>query len=319
MKEKIRRISDNKLVNYFSPLVLLVLMGLLFTALTGGRFIAARNLKIILNQSIVLAIVGTGAVFIYSTGNLNLAMGSSTAMACMLGVNVYIKTGSFWLMLGSCVLLGVAIMMACCFLSHFLGVGIIVVTNVMMSLMLSLQQWTLTAPIKMPLADMQALKNMNVPILLMLVFFAVCVFLFDGTKLGRMLKFIGENKTCAKMTGMNENKAIVIAFLISGISVGLAATAFLIRNVSVSFNSCSSLNMDVILAIVLAGTPMMGGTRSKIYSGVVGGIMTSMLANGLIMVGVQSYYVQAIQGALFIVILAFGNKRPSTLPVKDMF
>ena len=189
----------------------------------------------------------------------------------------------------------------------------------MMSLMLSLQQWTLTTPIKMPLADMQALKNMNVPILLMLVFFAVCVLLFDGTKLGRMLKFIGENKTCAKMTGMNENKAIVIAFLISGISVGLAATAFLIRNVSVSFNSCSSLNMDVILAIVLAGTPMMGGTRSKIYSGVVGGVMTSMLANGLIMVGVQSYYVQAIQGALFIVILTFGNKRPSTLPVKDMF
>lgn len=319
MKEQLRRIGDNKLVSYFSPIVLLLAMGLLFTILTQGRFFTAKNLKIILNQSIVLAIVGTGAVFIYSTGNLNLAMGSSTAMACMLGVNVYLRTGSFWMMLGACVLLGITIMMVCCVLSHFLGVGIIIVTNVMMSLMLNLQQWRIKIPIKMPLKDMQILKDINVPIILMLVFFVICVFIYEGTKLGRSLKYIGENKICAKMTGINENKAIVIAFLISGVSVGLAATAFLIRNVSFSYNSCSSLNMDVILAIVLAGTPMMGGTKSKIYSGIVGGIMTSMLANGLVMVGIQSYYVQAIQGILFIAILAIGSKRPNILPIKEMF
>ena len=319
MKEKMQRIRENKIVNYLAPIILLVILGVIFALLTDGRFLAAKNIKILLNQSIVLAIVGTGAVFIFSSGNLNLAMGSTTAMACLVGANVYLKTGSFWAMFVVCVLFGVAIMMACCVMSHFLGIGIIVITNVMMILMLNLQQWKVSTPIKMPLADVKEWRNMNIPILLLAVFFIVCVFLYDGTRLGRMLKFIGENKRCAKMTGINENKAIVIAFLISGISVGLAAIAFLIRNASFSYTSCSSLNMDVILAIVLAGTPLMGGTKARIYSGVVGALFTSMLANGLVMLGVQSYYVQAVQGILFMMILAVGTEKPDVLPVKEMF
>lgn len=319
MEKSIQRIRDNKLVNYFGPILMLLAMVLLFALLSGGSFVSARNLKIICNQSAVLAIVGTGAVFVYSAENLNLAMGSTTAMACLLGINVYLRTGSFWLMLAACILLGVAIMMACCFMSQYLGIGIVVITNVMMTLMLNFQQWMVPQPISMPRESVKALKDMNVPLIMAAVFFAICVFLYDGTKLGRTLKFIGENKRCARMTGINENRAIVISFLISGVSVGLGAAAFLIRNSSFSYTSCSSLNMDVVLAIVLAGTPLMGGTKSKIYSGVVGALFTSMLANGLVMLGAQSYYVQAIQGVLFILILALGGKRPDILPIKEMF
>lgn len=319
MKEKLLNIRNNKIVNYLAPVILLGFMCLLFTALSAGRFIQLPNLKIILNQALVIGIVATGGVLIYSAGNMNMAMGGSTALACFVGAKIYLATGSPILMLLACIVSGMIIMGLCTILCQIFKISIVIITLILMTMLTSVMDWMVGSnPLQLPFGEMKDLQSTEITLILGLLFFGVCLFLFNKTKLGRTLKFVGENQTCARQTGINEIKIVSIAFLISGVAVGLGAFAFLVRTTTVSSTACASLNMDVILAIVLAGTPMNGGTKSKIYSGMVGALMVMVLNNGLLMVGVSSIFIQAVRGVLFLLILILSERRPDVLPVKDM-
>lgn len=316
---ELRKISDNRILSFLAPVLLLALICVIFAVMTGGRFIMPVNLKMIMNSALPLAIVATGGVLIYASGNMNIAMGGSTAIACIVGGAVYNATASIPLMLLACVSAGVAIMAICLILNQIFRLGIIVITIIMMTILSSLQEWLVGGqPISLPYSEMNAVAKMQLPLVLGIVFFLLCLFIFDFTKMGRTLKFIGENTVCARQTGINAGKILTFAFLVSGVAIGLGAFATNVAYPSISKETCITLNMNVILAIVVAGTPMNGGTKSKIYSGVVGAILIEVLNNGLLMVGVDSIYIQAIKGVLFLMIVFLSAKRPNVLPVKDM-
>lgn len=315
----LRRVTENRVISFLAPIILLAIVCVVFAAMTKGRFFMPVNLKMILNSALPLAIVATGGVLIYSSGNMNIAMGGSTAIACIVGGAVYNATASVPLMLIACIATGVLIMGICLILNQIFRLGIIVITIIMMTMLSSLQEWLVGGqPISLPYAEMNAVAKMQLPLILGALFFLICLVIFDFTKMGRTFKFIGENATCARQTGINAGKILTFAFLISGVAIGLGAFATNVAYPSISKETCISLNMNVILAIVVAGTPMNGGTKSKIYSGVVGAILIEVLNNGLLMVGVDSIFIQAIKGVLFLLIVFLSVKRPNVLPVKDM-
>ena len=51
-----------------------------FSIATDGRFSSSRNITMIIQQALTVATVATGAVFIFSTGNVNISMGAATAL-----------------------------------------------------------------------------------------------------------------------------------------------------------------------------------------------------------------------------------------------
>ena len=51
-------------------------------------------LQIVFNEAVVLAVVATGAIFIYTLGTFDISLGASTLFAATLGVTVYNKTES---------------------------------------------------------------------------------------------------------------------------------------------------------------------------------------------------------------------------------
>lgn len=316
---KAKRLSENRILNILSPILVLIVVCLAFAAMTNGRFLRPVNMKMIMTSALPLAIVATGGVLIYSSGNMNIAMGGSTAIACIAGGAVYNMTGSAMLMLVTCVAAGVLIMALCLLLNQVFRLGIIVITIIMMTMLSSLQEWLVGGqPISLPYGEMSAIASAQVPLILGIIYFLICVFIFDFTKMGRTFKFIGENPTCARQTGLNAGKILTFAFLFSGVAIGLAAFATNVAYPSISKETCITLNMNVVLAIVVGGTSMNGGAKSKVFSGLVGALLIEVLNNGLLMVGVDSIYIQAIKGVLFLLIVFLSTKRPSVLPVKDM-
>lgn len=318
-KIKISELLDNRYFSYFLPIILLFVLTLFFGVTTGGTFLRLQNLEMILNQSVVVGIVATGAVLIYSSGNMNIAMGGSTAITCIAAVHVYLATGSILLMFLASVLVGIAFMGMFCVLSEVFKLSVVIITVLFMTMLISLQEWLIGgATLKVGYDSVKSLQEMNVPILIFAIYFIICLVVFQFTKLGRTLKFIGENKDCARQTGIKESAAVTIAFLLSGLGVGLGAFSILVRASSVGGTTAGGLNMEVVLAIVLAGTPMTGGNKSKIFSGVVGAVMVTMMNNGLLLLGVNSIYIQAIRGMFFIIMVMLSGKRSEVLPVKDM-
>ncbi len=298
--------------------VLLVLLMAVFAVATGGRFANPRNLQMLLDQSLVVATVAAGAVFIFATGNVNISMGASTALVATLSAMAYVSTGSVAVMLLTSVALGLALMIVTALLSTWLRVPVLFVTVVMMMLLAALQKSILGAStITIPYEWTAALRSAGLPYILFVLFFVFCIVLFHFTAIGRRLRYIGINQRCAELTGFPAGRNLFWASVISGIGVGIGAAMTIVRNGSITTDTCGSLNLDVMLAIVLGGMSCFGGSRSNVWSAIVGALIVTVLNNGMLMLGVSNTVLQGIRGIIFIILVVASQARPQGLPTNE--
>ena len=101
----------------------------------------------------------------------------------------------------------------------------------------------------------------------------------------------------------------MIAYLISGITIGIASFFSLVRMGSVSSATGQGLEMSIITALVLGGMPMTGGANSRIISAIIGSISIIVLKNGLIILGVNDKIIEGIQGIIILAIILVSYKK----------
>lgn len=318
MQKTLNKFAENRWTSRLLSPIILALLILVFSLATGGRFGNVRNLTMILEQALVVGTVATGAVFIFATGNVNISMGATTALVATIAAKAYMATESVPIMFAVSLAAGVAIMGLTALLSTWLDVRVLYVTVVMMTLLASIQMTVLgSSNIQLPYDMTSALDGAGLPLILYILFFIFCTVLFHFTALGRKLRYIGINDLCAELTGFKKSRYLLIAFLIAGIGVGLGALSTIVRNGTITTDTCSTLNMDCMLAIVLGGMSCFGGSRSNTYSAIVGAVIVTVLNNGLLMVGVSNTVLQAVRGVVFIILVCASQKRPQGLPSRD--
>ncbi len=292
---------------------------------TGKGYRLDMYLKIIFNEGVVLAVVATGATFIYTLGSFDISLGASTLFSATLGVMTYNATGSLPLML--LVIMGVAIgcSLTSSVLASIFGLPVFVTTVAMMSVLSAVSGQIITTNggalggISIPSSVVQPFDSIWIKVLILAVFAAVCIFVFSFTKIGRREKFLGGNPVCAKLTGINLNKYAIIAFVMAGIGVGIGAFLTLVYTPSVTATTAGSIGMNIIVAIVFGGMPISGGPRSKIYAALIGGFSYIML-NNILKILIDSnagYGISQIVSAVFflaVVYLTGLNYRSKLLP-----
>ena len=315
---KFKAISERRWFYQLLPIVLLVLLTVLFSVLTGGKITSARNMKIIFQQALIVATVSTGASFIYASGNVNLAMGATTTLTATLLVFFFNAGGSIPVAIILAVLIGMAIMTISCLISTVLNVRVMFVTIVMMTLLRAIQDSLLKGgSLGVPFDVVVSLSDNNFSMIAFAIYFVICIILFHFTAIGRSLKMIGTNNENAFQTGISKGKYILIAFVIAGIGAGLGAVMIIERAGSVSVNTMGSLNTDVMLAIVLGGMSIFGGSRSFAFTGIIGSLTVCLLNQGLLMIGVDSSIVQAVRGIIFLTLIITAQQRPKGLPAPE--
>lgn len=304
---------------------LVVLFTVLCAVVSGKGYRLDMYLKIIFNEGVVLAVVATGATFIYTLGSFDISLGASTLFSATLGVMTYNTTGSLGLML--LVIMGVAVgcSLASSVLASVFGLPVFVTTVAMMSVLSAISAQIITTNggalggISIPSSVVRPFEAIWIKALILAVFVAVCVFVFNFTKIGRREKFLGGNPVCAKLTGINLNKYAIIAFVMAGIGVGIGAFLTLVYTPSVTATTASSIGMNIIVAIVFGGMPISGGPRSRIYAAITGGF-SYIILNNILKILIDSnagYGISQIVSAVFflaVVYLTGLNYRTKLLP-----
>lgn len=307
----------NKRKQFIITLIPIVALGVLFAVLcivVGVKgYKLDRYIEIVFNEGVVLAAVATGAIFIYSLGSFDISLGASTLFSATLGVMAYNATESFPIMI--LVIFGVAI--GCSLLSSVLAsvfhIPVFVTTVAMMSVLSAIAGQLITTyggalgGISIPTSVVAPFDSIVFKIILLAVFSLVCVFVFNFTKIGRRLKFLGGNPVCAKLSGIKLNTYAIIAFVMAGIGVGLGAFLTLLYTPSVTTGTASSIGMNIIVAIVFGGMPISGGPRSKIYAALVGGFSYIILNNILKLVidGNIGYGISQVVSAVFFLAVVY--------------
>ena len=318
--------KNKKMMISALPFVALVVLLAVFCGIVSSKgYRLDMYIKIVFNEGIVLSIVATGAIFIYTLGSFDISLGAATLFAATLGVLTYNATENFALMIIVILLAGIVCSLVNSVLASIFHFPVFVTTVAMMSVLSAIASQIITTKggavggISIPSEVVKHLDNSAFKIGVLVIWVAICVFVFDYTKFGRREKFVGGNPICAQLSGIKYNTYAILGFLLAGVGVGIGAFMTLVYTPSVTTTTAGDIGMNIMVAIVFGGMPISGGARSKIYAAVVGGFSYIVLNNilDLLIDSTSGYGITQIVSAVFFLIIVYVasvNYRSQTLP-----
>ena len=318
--------KNKKMMISALPFVALVVLLAVFCGIVSSKgYRLDMYIKIVFNEGIVLSIVATGAIFIYTLGSFDISLGAATLFAATLGELTYNATENFALMIIVILLAGIVCSLVNSVLASIFHIPVFVTTVAMMSVLSAIASQIITTKggavggISIPSEVVKHLDNSAFKIGVLVIWVAICVFVFDYTKFGRREKFVGGNPICAQLSGIKYNTYAILGFLLAGVGVGIGAFMTLVYTPSVTTTTAGDIGMNIMVAIVFGGMPISGGARSKIYAAVVGGFSYIVLNNilDLLIDSTSGYGITQIVSAVFFLIIVYVasvNYRSQTLP-----
>ena len=139
---------------------------------------------------------------------------------------------------------------------------------------------------------------------------------FRFTKFGIYLKAIGAGEKAAKFAGIRTERMKFLIYVLAGAITGLAAFINIAKNGSATANVGSQLETQILIALVLGGMPISGGSKVKFENIIVGSLLYIVLNNGLTMMGLTTQAMQLIQGVIFLIFVAVFADRQSISVIK---
>jgi D-xylose transport system permease protein len=119
-------------------------------------------------------------------------------------------------------------------------------------------------------------------VMLLLVAWSV---LLGRTRFGRYVYAIGGNAEAARRSGINLSRVRVLAFTLCGLTAGVMGIIYASELGSISNNVNGGQNvLYAVAAAVIGGTSLFGG-RGKMLGAVLGGLIVSVIYNGLYLLG----------------------------------
>ncbi len=128
---------------------------------------------------------------------------------------------------------------------------------------------------------------------------AIGFFLQRWTVLGRAAFALGGGEEHARVSGVPVVRYTIALFAVAGLFYGLAGVMATARLGAGLVTAGSGQMFAGVTAVVVGGT-FLGGGRGGVLQSVVGALIITVLANGMILAGVSPYLQQAIQGALIV-------------------
>ena len=318
--------KNKKMMISALPFVALVVLLAVFCGIVSSKgYRLDMYIKIVFNEGIVFVIDVSGAIFIYTLGSFDISLGAATLFAATLGVLTYNATENFALMIIVILLAGIVCSLVNSVLASIFHIPVFVTTVAMMSVLSAIASQIITTKggavggISIPSEVVKHLDNSAFKIGVLVIWVAICVFVFDYTKFGRREKFVGGNPICAQLSGIKYNTYAILGFLLAGVGVGIGAFMTLVYTPSVTTTTAGDIGMNIMVAIVFGGMPISGGARSKIYAAVVGGFSYIVLNNilDLLIDSTSGYGITQIVSAVFFLIIVYVasvNYRSQTLP-----
>ncbi len=291
----------------------LLAMIALFSALSS-HFLSYGTFLAIANQIPDLVVLAVGMTFILIVGGIDLSVGSVLALAASA---VSLATlGWGWGVLPAA-MLG----MACATLAGCVT-GSITVAWRIPSFIVSLGVLEMARGLAYQMTDSRtayigdAYAWLSNPlafgispafVIALLVMFAAQAVL-TRTVFGRYLIGIGTNEEAVRLAGVNPKPYKIAVFALMGLLAGLAALFQISRLEAADPNAGVGLELQVIAAVVIGGTSLMGG-RGSVVSTFFGVLIISVLAAGLAQIGASEPTKRIITGAVIVVAVVLDTYR----------
>ncbi len=311
MKKNVLKNAD--IIRQGTLIIVLVLEMILFTALSDS-FLTGSNLVNVLRQTSVTAISAVGMFMIILLGDIDLSVGSVYALIGVLCAYVFQGTESAVITVIAALALGTFIGFASGFVTAKGKIPAFVTTLSVMSICRGVA-YILTDGTPIGIVNPKftylgagyLFGRIPVPVVLMIVVFAIGFFLTGFTRFGRYIYASGGNEQASRWSGIKTDRIRIAVFTISGCFVGLSSLILAGRLGGGLPGTGNGSELDVITTVILGGTSLNGG-KGKLWGVITGVFVIGVLTNGLTMMNLSTYWQQVVKGIIILIAVLFDMK-----------
>lgn len=134
---------------------------------------------------------------------------------------------------------------------------------------------------------------------ILLVVGLITAYIAAKTPLGRHVYAVGGNERAATLSGVRVARTKMFAYMLAGFCSAIAGLIITSQLIASHPMTGDTFEMHAIAAAVLGGTSLAGG-RGTIGGTIIGAFVIGILGDGMVMVGVSSFWQRVIKGLVII-------------------
>lgn len=281
----------------------------LFLGLSTNTFLRPINILNILRQMSEVSIIAVGMTMLIITGEFDLSVGSMFGLGAVItGILVRDFAWDIWLAFAASLIVAAGVGAFNGVLTTKVKIPSFIVTLGMLSI---LRGAALVLAEGYPVTGFPDSNFFNVlsgqvfgflptQVIWMVVINVVGAVILSRFVFGYHVYSTGSNRRATMLSGINTDWVQIRAFMITSILAAVSGGVMVAHLSSATPLAGQGNELDVIAAVVIGGTALAGGSGS-ILGTFLGAAIMSVLRNGLVLLGVSSYWQVAAIGTVIIV------------------
>lgn len=263
----------------------------------------------ILNRAAPVMLLSLGMTLVIATGGVDLSVGAIMAIAAALAGTVLVKNGSG---AGAALALGLlggllagawnGSLVALVRVQPIVATLILMVTGRGVAQLLTKGQILTFENPRFEYLGRGAFCGLPFPVILVLAFACALGAATRRTALGLFLESTGDNETASRYAGVPTRAIKLFAYSVSGLGAALAGLIAASDIKAADANNVGLwLELDAILAVVIGGTPLLGG-RFFLLGSLVGALLIQTLTTTILTLGIRVEFTLVIKAVVVIVV-----------------
>ncbi|AID32565.1 ABC transporter [Mesorhizobium sp. SEMIA 3007] len=302
--------------NALFGLTLLALLVLLWVilSLSTSSFASANNISNLLRQGSMIAILAVGQTFVIITGGIDLSVGAVVGFATVIAAMLINAGIPVFLAILITLLVGVAIglfhgfgivkmglppfIITLATLTSLRGIGLLMTNGNSISINNdAFQEFSRNSFLGVP----------NLFWMVILVGIPAYIFLHHS-RWGRYLFSVGSNAEASRLSGVNVQRTIYMAYTLSGLCAAFVGVLLASRIGIGNPTQAEGWELQAIASSVIGGTSLFGAVGS-VHGPLLGAFILATINNGANLLNVNAFWQRIITGVLIIVIVYFDGLR----------
>lgn len=314
--------SIQKWLNWIGPILGLALVILIFSILmeSPSRYLSPFNLRIVLAQTVIVAIGAIGMTLIIISGGIDLSVGSAIALTGVitaLGLNADMSPATA---VAAGILVGGLVGVVNGLAITRLKVVPFIATLGMLGVARGTAKWvagqqTVNVPDTWVNELLVTFPNpawllLAPGVWIAIVLAVLTAVVLRNTVFGRRVFALGSNELAARACGISTDRLKVWIYGLAGLLFGLAGVMQMSRLRQGDPTVAAGSELDIIAAVVIGGGSLNGGEGS-IFGSLIGALIMAFLRNGCQQIGWPNYVQEIIIGAIIVIAVAADRWRTS--------
>lgn len=293
-------------VREVNVLLAVLIVGFLISLYTP-YFLTTNNLMGVSRAFSLTAIMSIGMVMVIITGGIDLSVGSAMGLASLITAICFDAGYSTGISIGAGLAVGMAFGLTNGLLITAIGLppfiatlGTLSIGRGMMYMITHGVPVTPDTPEIFSVLGQGYVGPVPVPVVIMLVLMVLFALIMRRTRFGRHVYATGGNEHAARLSGVKTNRVKLAVYMLSSTIASLAGIIGFSRYLSAEPASGFGSELDVIAAAAIGGASLAGGVGS-VAGAVIGAALVGVIANGVVLLNINTYAQQAITGGVIII------------------